>query len=75
MWGEGGLSSQGAVPPQPTIILAVLDSEDSCAGEWAGVLMSRRACSYFRCGCLDHAEFSPLVRVANDGLASEVFSR
>ena len=62
---------------QPTLqlFLAVLGSEGSCIGEWDGVLMSRRACSCFWCGCLAHAEFSPLVHVANDGLAREFFLR
>ena len=55
--------------------LAVLGSGGSCTGEWFGVLLSLRACSCFRCGGLDHAEFPPAVRVANDGLASEVFFR
>lgn len=61
--------------PNLQLSLAVLDSGGICIGEWVGVLMSRWACSCFRCGCLDHAEFPPLVRVANDGLANEFFLR
>lgn len=61
--------------PNLQLFLAVLDSEDCCTGEWAGVLMSRRACRCSRCGGLDYAELSPLVCVVNDGLASEFFLR
>lgn len=37
--------------------------------------MSRRACSCSWCGRLDYGGFPPLVRVANEGLASEFFLR
>ena len=61
--------------PNLQLSLAVLDSEGRWTGEWAGVSMSRLACSCLRCGCFDHAEFPPLVRVANYRLASEFFLR
>ena len=61
--------------PTLQLSLAVLDSEGGSTGEWAGVLMSQRACRCFRCRCLDHTEFPPMVRVADDGLASEFFLR